>query len=66
MRLHAMTAALALAAAVGASPVASAADFWLQGRYSARIVKRSCDAYGGQYHCRAGFAIAATSPTARR
>jgi len=55
MRLHAMTAALALAAAVGASPVASAADFWLQGRYSAWIVKQSCDAYGGQYHMQGGL-----------
>ena len=55
MRLHATTAALALAATIGASPAASAADFWLQGRYSAWIVKRSCDAYGGQYHMQGGL-----------
>jgi hypothetical protein len=54
MRLHAVTAALALAA-VAASPTASAADFWLQGRYSAGIVKRSCDARGGQYHVQGGL-----------
>ena len=55
MRLHAMAAALALTAAAGAPPVAAAADFWLQDRYSAWMVRRSCDAHGGQFHILGGI-----------
>jgi hypothetical protein len=31
------------------------ADFWLQGRYSAWMVKRSCDTHGGQFHVLGGI-----------
>ena len=48
MKLSITAVALALAAGLTA-PGASAADFWLQGRYSSWMVKRSCDAHGGQF-----------------
>jgi hypothetical protein len=54
LKLPIAAAALALVAGV-ATPVASAADFWLQGRYNAWTVKRSCDAHGGQFHMRGGL-----------
>jgi hypothetical protein len=47
-------AALTLTAGLVA-PAASAADFWLHGRYTAATVKRSCDAHGGQFYIRGGL-----------
>jgi len=41
--------------AVALAPGASAADFWLQGRYSAWMVKRSYLAHGGQFDIRGGL-----------
>jgi len=54
MKLSITSVALALAAGLTA-PGASAADFWLQGRYSAWMVKRSCLAHGGQFDIRGGL-----------
>jgi len=48
MKLLIAAAGLAFATDFAAPP-ASAADFWLQGRYSSWMVKRSCDAHGGQF-----------------
>jgi hypothetical protein len=54
MKLSIVAAALVLAAGL-AAPAASAADTWLQGHYSAWIVKRSCDAHRGQFHIQGGL-----------
>jgi hypothetical protein len=55
-RLKLPIAAATLVLAVGlAAPAAPAAEFWLQGRYTAATVKRVCDAHGGKYDIRGGL-----------
>ena len=54
MKSSIAAATLVLAAGL-AAPAASATDFWLQGRYSAWMMKRSCDTHGGQFYMHGGL-----------
>jgi hypothetical protein len=54
MKSSIAAATLVLAAGL-AAPAASATDFWLQGRYSAWMMKRSCDTHGGQFNVLGGI-----------
>jgi hypothetical protein len=54
MKLPIGAATLALTAGL-AAPATSGADFWLQGRYSGPMVKRSCDTHGGQFYMLGGL-----------
>jgi hypothetical protein len=55
-RLNLPIAAATLVLAVGlAARAAPAAEFWLQGRYTAATVKRVCDAHDGQFHMYGGL-----------